>query len=64
MGALLWPVQEDRRPRASSGSVVHRWGTLGRERFDVMPGEYVLVTLHRPHNVDGGGKLAAIAEVL
>jgi len=34
------------------------------ERFDVRPGDYVLVTLHRPRNVDDAPKLAAIVEAL
>jgi UDP-N-acetylglucosamine 2-epimerase (non-hydrolysing) len=34
------------------------------ERFEVTPGEYVLVTLHRPRNVDDAPKLAAIVEAL
>ena len=34
------------------------------ERFGVAPGEYVLVTLHRPRNVDDAAKLTAIVEAL
>jgi len=34
------------------------------ERFDVVPGEYVLVTLHRPRNVDDASKLSAIMQAL
>ena len=34
------------------------------ERLDVAPGEYVLVTLHRPRNVDDAAKLTAIVEAL
>lgn len=38
--------------------------TPALERFDVAPGEYVLVTLHRPRNVDDGANLAAIVDAL
>jgi len=38
--------------------------TPALERFDVAPGEYVLVTLHRPRNVDDAAKLTAIVEAL
>jgi len=38
--------------------------TPALERFDVAPGEYVLVTLHRPRNVDNAVKLTAIIEAL
>ena len=34
------------------------------ERFDVAPRGYMLVTLHRPRNVDDRAKLAAIVEAL
>jgi UDP-N-acetylglucosamine 2-epimerase (non-hydrolysing) len=34
------------------------------ERFGVAPGEYVLVTLHRPRNVDDAPQLAAVFEAL
>jgi len=34
------------------------------ERFDAAPGEYVLVTLHWPRNVDDAAKLTAIVETL
>ncbi len=38
--------------------------TPALERFDVTPGEYMLVTLHRPRNVDDAAKLAAFVEAL
>ncbi len=34
------------------------------EQFNVAPGKYALVTLHRPRNVDHAPKLAAIVEAL